>query len=135
MEKKIDLRKIPLEKLKKIGFLWSFWIQFIIFRSYKFHFHRNRLKKRSNRCYQTPSESYILKNVFKKWPWRKLDPPTYGKAMKTTIGSYLKVVEHHQLHSVRWCNRCEKIIHQVTIFFLPTRSFSENDLGNLTPHL
>ena len=37
-----------------------------------------------------------------------LTPPTYGKAMKTTIGSYLKVVEHHVLHSVRWWNRSEK---------------------------
>ncbi len=37
-----------------------------------------------------------------------LTPPTYSKAMKTTIDSYLKVVEHHVLHSVRLCNRSEK---------------------------
>ena len=37
-----------------------------------------------------------------------LTPPTYGKAMKASIDSYLKVVEHHVLHSVRWCNRSEK---------------------------
>ena len=92
----------------KIEFLWLFWIQFIIFRSYKFHFHRNRLKKVQIDVIRLHQKVIYIKKCLQEMTLKETWPPTYRKAMKTTIGSYLKVVEHHVLHSVRWCNQSEK---------------------------
>ena len=47
----------------------------------------------------------------------KLDPPTYCKEKKTTIGSYLKVVENHLKYYKTGWNIVEKNHSQSYDFF------------------
>ena len=73
-----------------------------------FIFNEINLKKGQIDVIRLHQKVIYIKKCLQEMTLKETWPPAYGKAMKATIGSYLKVVENHQLHCVRWRNRSEK---------------------------